>query len=79
VRWLLRHCLQKDRGQRLRDIGDARLLIEDVVSQSQGERLLWAALVMIVAAAAAAVAWIWRGPTPVAAEVRLEMNACGVR
>jgi Tol biopolymer transport system component len=87
VRWLLRNCLQKDRGQRLRDVGDARLLIEGVLAQPQGEpgerapasllreRLLWAALVMIVAAGAAAVAWIWRGPTAVAREVRLEINA----
>ena len=86
VRWLLRHCLQKDRGQRLRDIGDARLLIEDVLAQPQGEpgerapasslreRLLWTALVMIVAAGAAAVAWTWRGPNTVDEEVRFEIN-----
>jgi hypothetical protein len=30
VRHLLQRCLQKDRGQRLRDIGDARLGLEDV-------------------------------------------------
>jgi serine/threonine protein kinase len=88
VRWLLRQCLQKDRNRRLRDMGDARLIIESVLAQpedapSQGrptpapplrERLLWAALVVIVAAGAAA-AWTLRGPEPGVEEVRLEINA----
>ena len=32
VRLLLRHCLQKDAGRRLRDIADARLAIEDALA-----------------------------------------------
>jgi serine/threonine-protein kinase len=32
VRSLLRHCLEKDSTRRLRDIGDARLLLEDAVA-----------------------------------------------
>jgi Tol biopolymer transport system component len=33
VRALLRHCLQKSVGRRLRDVGDARLAIEDALTQ----------------------------------------------
>src|SRR5271169_870020 len=32
VRELLRHCLQKDKSQRFRDAGDARIEIEDAIS-----------------------------------------------
>jgi serine/threonine protein kinase len=38
VRSLLRHCLEKDPKRRLRDIGDARLAIDDVLNQAPGER-----------------------------------------
>jgi len=31
VRWLLKRCLQKDQDRRLRDIGDARLELEDLL------------------------------------------------
>ena len=37
VRELLRRCLQKDPRQRLRDIGDARIAIEEVLAGSLGE------------------------------------------
>jgi len=37
VRELLRRCLQKDPRQRLRDIGDARIAIEEVLAGSPGE------------------------------------------
>jgi serine/threonine protein kinase len=37
VRELLRRCLQKDPRQRLRDIGDARIAIEEVLVGSPGE------------------------------------------
>jgi eukaryotic-like serine/threonine-protein kinase len=36
IRTLLRRCLAKDRKQRLRDIGDARLLIEEYISNPSG-------------------------------------------
>jgi eukaryotic-like serine/threonine-protein kinase len=88
VRWLLRQCLHKERSRRLRDIGDARLVIEGVVAESEDasgqgrptpapplrERLLWAALVVIVAVGAAA-AWTWRRADAVGDEVRLEITA----
>jgi Tol biopolymer transport system component len=91
MRWLLRQCLHKERNRRLRDIGDARLVIEGVLAEpedasSQGrpkpapplrERLLWAALVVIVALGAAAVAVVWTGRRADAGgdEVRLEITA----
>jgi Tol biopolymer transport system component len=84
VRWLLRQCLQKEQSKRLRDIGDARLMIEGVLTEPEhvsGPRraagrswLLWPTLFVIVAAAAA-VAWAWRGQNAVTNEMRLEINA----
>ena len=38
VRSLIRHCLEKDPKDRLRDIADARLAIDDVLSQPAEER-----------------------------------------
>ena len=87
VRWLLRQCLHKERSRRLRDIGDARLVIEGVLvepedASSQGrpplrERLRWAVLVVSVAVGAAAVAVLWTGrwAEAVGDEVRLEITA----
>jgi eukaryotic-like serine/threonine-protein kinase len=37
IRQLLRRCLEKDRRRRLRDIGEARIAIDDVVKQGLGE------------------------------------------
>ena len=37
IRRLLRRCLEKDRRRRLRDIGEARIAIEDVLKQGSGE------------------------------------------
>ena len=89
VRWLLRRCLHKERDRRIRDIGDARLLIDDVLAQPEGEashghltpasplrhRLLWPAVVIIAATGAAAVGWTWRMSNGVAAEIRLDVTA----
>jgi serine/threonine-protein kinase len=71
VRELLRRCLQKDPKQRLRDIGDARITIEEALSGTPQEagvlqggtvhlpvwrRLLpWAAGILLAAVASAAV------------------------
>ena len=38
VRSLLRHCLEKDPRRRLRDIADARLALDDALSQPSDER-----------------------------------------
>ena len=71
VRWLLRQCLHKEQSKRLRDIGDARLMIEGVLTEpehvSSPRRtagrawLLWPALLVIVAAAAQPLLLL-RGP-----------------
>jgi len=37
IRQLLRRCLEKDRRRRLRDIGEARIAIEDVLKQGSGQ------------------------------------------
>jgi Tol biopolymer transport system component len=39
IRILLKHCLRKDREQRLRDLGDARLTIEEARASPPGPRL----------------------------------------
>jgi serine/threonine protein kinase/Tol biopolymer transport system component len=79
VRELLRRCLQKDPKQRLRDIGDARITIEEALSGTPQEvevlqagtvqrvwrRLLpWAAGILLAALASAGV-WELRPRGPV--------------
>ena len=83
VRQLLRRCLEKDPQQRLHDIADARIELDDVKSGAlvpgpiarTGRRgwLISTAVVVLVAAAAAAAAWRLR-PVSAAPEVRLELT-----
>jgi Tol biopolymer transport system component len=84
IRRLLRRCLEKDRQQRLPDIGAARLDIDEaranrandvdaVPAAHRGrERALWAAALVATAIGAAAATWYAR-PAPPAAEVRFEI------
>jgi eukaryotic-like serine/threonine-protein kinase len=83
IRRLLRQCLEKDPRRRLRDIGDARLAIEEVLSGAPDEeagaaasmaaapakqrRRLWAAGAGIAATAALATAALLRILQPAAA------------
>jgi eukaryotic-like serine/threonine-protein kinase len=71
VRPLLQSCLQKDPKRRLRDIGDAWLLVERPLAKAGQRRWLpWAlaTLCLALAAGAAAFAFLWlRAPV---AEVR---------
>jgi Tol biopolymer transport system component len=58
IRHLLHRCLEKDPGRRLRDVGDARLDIEEVLSPrrpaaSSGRRTAVIAVLAAIAAAAA--------------------------
>ncbi len=86
IRQLLRRCLDKDPKRRLRDIGDARIEIDDVQSGLQQDgrvaqapagsrrRLAWtSALALIALIAAAMGVWALR-PAPTAPEARLEIN-----
>ena len=76
IRELLLRCLQKDPNQRLRDIGDARLAIEEVLSEVEPRRSSASGVLrkpargrrrtaLIAAAAVAAVSigiFLWRFP-----------------
>jgi len=68
VRALLRRCLTKDRHRRLRDIGDARLELEEALTvrtapgaaPSAGRRVPWAAVATALAVGIAGIgAWAW--------------------
>jgi Tol biopolymer transport system component len=86
IRRLLRRCLEKDRQERLRHLGDARIEIRDAqsgrdinsqlrptVSLSR-ERLAWASAALLFATVAGlAVAWS-RQPAPAPLEARLEIS-----
>ena len=89
IRRLLRRCLQKDRNERLRDIGDARSEIRDALANADPEvaivpvpgsdrrsreRLAWiAALAALTLALAASLIFASR-PSPAASELRLEIT-----
>src|SRR5437867_7446394 len=67
VRDLLRRCLQKDKDRRLRDIGDARIEIEEALSPAQPislphRRLPWA--IALAAALAAIAVFLYFRQTP---------------
>jgi Tol biopolymer transport system component len=87
VRTLLARCLNRDVRKRLRDIGEARLLLEDWLSgahddpagaasapppQRSRARLAWGAAAAMALVAAGAIAMALR-PTPVSPETRLEI------
>src|SRR5205823_1845781 len=85
IRRLLRRCLEKDRKERLRHVGDARIEIRDAqsgpdingqlrpnVSRSR-ERLAWASAVLFATVAGLAVVWP-RQPAPAPLEARLEIS-----
>jgi serine/threonine protein kinase/Tol biopolymer transport system component len=89
IRRLLRRCLEKDEALRLRDIGDARLEIDEarrellapgpaVAPVRRTERFVWLAAVGVLSLAAMVLAtWAFR-PTPPPPEVRLEINTPSV-
>jgi serine/threonine protein kinase len=89
IRRLLRRCLQKNRNDRLRDIGDARIEIGDALTKSDTEETVvptrhgrpssrqWIALVsagaLLPLIAAVAIVRGFR-PTPTTPEMHLEIN-----
>jgi Tol biopolymer transport system component len=87
VRRLLRRCLRKDRKDRLHDVADARVEIDEArdVALGDGERPLldtsrrkerkaWLALVALVSGAAAGIAFLAFRSRPAATEMHLEIN-----
>jgi hypothetical protein len=89
---LLKRCLDKDHKRRLRDLGDARLELDDAQRPSGGTasagalgqraRLGWLTAVavlslVVLALAATLAAWATRA-APAAAEVRLNIDTPGV-
>jgi eukaryotic-like serine/threonine-protein kinase len=85
IRRLLRRSLQKDPRARLRDMGDARLEIDEVLSGATAEQTvpvdrsgrrprLTAAIVALVAVASALGGFVLRRSGVVPAEARLEMT-----
>jgi len=75
---LLRRCLEKDQEQRLRDIGDARLELEELLAHPEGlhaepeavaatgkASLLWKLAVAVLALVAAGLGFaLWQSDTP---------------
>jgi Tol biopolymer transport system component len=90
VHRLLRRCLEKDPQRRLRDIGEARIALEDLetgalnggtddgAGQSPTSRRSWRALPWVIAAATAgaalAVGWVASRPEPPRAPTRLAVD-----
>jgi eukaryotic-like serine/threonine-protein kinase len=74
---LIRHCLAKDPRHRLRDIGDARLRIDEILSAASGpveapalgrtHVWRWASAVLALALLAAGLAWYLAARQPAAA------------
>jgi serine/threonine-protein kinase len=79
IRRLLRRCLEKDPKQRLRDIGDARDLLEEPAQvstslPSQSRFVGWIAAGALALVAAVALWAPWRGPQAPAPMTRLSME-----
>jgi len=78
VRRLLQRCLERDVSRRLRDIGEARIVLEPLVgrggaeaappaqpTQSRSRRALWLRLASLaLVGSGATVAWLWRAQPP---------------
>jgi serine/threonine-protein kinase len=80
IRDLLRRCMQKESQHRLRDIGDARIEIEEAstapamaepAAQAKGIRvrwqgaLLWGVAFLLLAAVTGMAVWKWKSSSPI--------------
>ena len=91
TRRLLRRCLQKDHRQRLRDIHDARLELEEHESAASEsalvntarvharERLVWICVLALFGVIAGVLGMLVLRGTPAAPELRLEINTTASR
>src|SRR5262245_13563130 len=85
---VLRRCLQKDKDRRLRDIGDARLELEEVLSgpgpageapSKRRRRASWPTIAVLSALLGGLVTWTLHRPPSVQKEVmRLSVEGSGV-
>lgn len=78
VRRLLEHCLRKDPRQRLRDIGDARLLLdesgrEEPPPPAPARRWLWAASLATLVVLAALAWYRWQAERPAGPFQRIQI------
>jgi serine/threonine-protein kinase len=85
---LIRRCLQRDPRQRLRDIGDARIILQDVINGPEEDEAVeqavppggpkvgvWAAILLVGVIAAAAGAWFAKpGPEPVLRKLEIGLE-----
>jgi Tol biopolymer transport system component len=90
IAWLLRRCLEKDPKNRLHDIADARIEIDEALARpvedaaparparAGRERIAWSAAALGLAAAVGALAFAWwparRSPAPDAAVIRASLE-----
>jgi Tol biopolymer transport system component len=79
VRRLLEHCLRKDPKQRLRDIGDARILLDEPepaspVPPAPARRWLWAAGFAALAVLAALAWYRWLAERPAGPFQRMQIT-----
>src|SRR5215467_5575947 len=73
VQRLLQRCLEKDPKKRLRDIGEARYLLDNSVTAPKRSWLAWTAALLAVAAAGFAALWL--RPAPLPQVMRFEIHA----
>jgi Tol biopolymer transport system component len=81
IRRLVTRCLEREPRRRLQSIGEARIILEDVIAGVPNEegppaaapaalsKWLWALTAVAVLTAVTALGWIWSRPTPVAPRV----------
>ena len=74
VQRLLQRCLEKDPKKRLRDIGEARYVLDNSVTAPKRSWLAWIAAALL-AVAAAGFAALWLRPVPLPQVTRFEIHA----
>src|SRR6516225_3697774 len=74
VQRLLQRCLEKDPKKRLRDIGEARYVLDNSVTAPKRSWLAWIAAALL-AVAAAGFAALWLRPAPLPRVTRFEIHA----